>query len=156
MKTIDELLTAKGERPIYSVSPDDTVFDAVTKMVQMNVGAMLVTVDDNICGILTERDYLRFIAAQGRTARTTPVRELMTPKVIYVTPECSLEEVAAIMTEKRIRHIPVLEGVDLKGMVSIGDVVKQISRDQRVQINYLQEYIADTYPGPGPLEGEGE
>jgi len=156
MKSIDELLKLKGERPIYSVGPDDTVFAAVAKMVEMNVGAMLVTVDGNICGILTERDYLRFVAEQGRTARTTPVRELMTHKVVYVTPECGLDEVAAIMTEKRIRHIPVLEGVDLKGIVSIGDVVKQISRDQRVQINYLQEYIADTYPGPGPLEGEGE
>jgi len=156
MKTINELLKLKGERPIYSVGPDDTVFAAVAKMVQMNVGAVLVTVDGKICGIMTERDYLRFVAEQGRTARTTPVRELIILFNITATPENSLDEVAAIMTEKRIRHIPVLEGVDLKGIVSIGDVVKQISRDQRVQINYLQEYIADTYPGPGPREGEGE
>lgn len=156
MKTIDELLKAKGDRPVYTVGPDDSLFDAVTKMVQMNVGAMLVVIEGTICGILTERDYLRFITAQGRTARSTPVSELMTKKVIYVTPGSRLEDVAAIMTEKRIRHIPVLDGVDLKGIVSIGDVVKQISHDQRVQINYLQEYIADSYPGPGPFRGEGE
>jgi CBS domain-containing protein len=156
MKTIKELLEKKGPRPIFSVVPEDTVFTAVTKMVEMNVGAVLVMIDGNICGILTERDYLRFIAKQERTARTTPVSELMTRKVIYVTPDCSLDETMAIMTEQRIRHIPVLEGAELTGIVSIGDVVKQISRDQKVQIKYLQEYIADAYPGPAPAADKGE
>jgi len=154
MTTIRELLGNKGKGPIHTVTPEETVFAAVTKMVEMNIGAMLVTCEESICGILTERDYLRFVTTQGRTARTTPVSELMTKKVIYVTPDCSLAEVASIMTEKRIRHIPVLEGTELQGIVSIGDVVKQISKDQQVQINYLQEYIAGHYPGPVPAESE--
>jgi signal-transduction protein with cAMP-binding, CBS, and nucleotidyltransferase domain len=105
---------------------------------------------------MTERDYLRFIAAQGRTARDTPVSELMTRKVIYVTPDCSLDEVMSIMTEKRIRHLPILEGTDLLGIVSIGDVVKQISKNQKVHIRYLEEFIADDYPGPRRTPAEGE
>jgi signal-transduction protein with cAMP-binding, CBS, and nucleotidyltransferase domain len=125
-------------------------------MVEMNVGAMLVTQEGTICGIMTERDYLRFIAAQGRTARDTPVSELMTRKVIYVTPDCSLDEVMSIMTEKRIRHLPILEGTDLLGIVSIGDVVKQISKNQKVHIRYLEEFIADDYPGPRRTPAEGE
>jgi CBS domain-containing protein len=156
MTTIQDLLAKKGPRPVFSVGPNDTVFAAVTKMVEMNVGAVLVMIDGNICGILTERDYLRFVTKQERTVQTTPVSDLMTRKVIYVAPDCSLDEAMAIMTGQRIRHIPVLEGAELKGIISIGDVVKQISRDQKVQINYLQEYIADTYPGPSPAEGKGE
>ena len=94
------------------------------------------------------RDYLRFITAQGRTARTTPVKDLMTCKVVYVTPETQLNEVMTIMTEKRIRHIPVLDQGRLMGIVSIGDVVKQIASNQEVQIRTLEAYINDGYPGP--------
>jgi CBS domain-containing protein len=146
--TIKELLDARGERPVYSIRPDETVFAAVSKMVQMNVGAMLVVEDDSICGIMTERDYLRFITVKGRTARDTPVAEIMTRKVIYVTPDTSLDEVMSIMTDKRIRHLPVMDGTELLGIVSIGDVVKRISKEQKVRIRYLEEYIADDYPGP--------
>jgi len=153
--TIKELLTTMGDRPIYTVVPDDTVFDAVTKMVNMNVGAVLVMDNDNVCGIMTERDYLRFITVQGRTARDTPVAEIMTRKVIYVTPDCSVNEVMTIMTDKRVRHLPVMDGTDLLGIVSIGDVVKQISNEQEVRIQYLEEFIADDYPGPkAPAKGE--
>jgi CBS domain-containing protein len=153
--TIRELLQKMGDRPIHTSAPDDTVFDAVTKMVKMNVGAVLVTEGETLCGIMTERDYLRFITAQGRTARDTPVAEIMTRKVIYVTPDCSLDEVMTIMTEKRIRHLPVMSGTDLLGIVSIGDVVKRISREQKVRIRYLEEFIADTYPGPSRTPDEG-
>lgn len=152
MKTIRELLQAKGEGPIYSVEPQDTVFEAVTRMVEYRVGAMLVKDGDTIAGIVTERDYLRFISVKGRTARDTPVREIMTPRVIYVTPDTELNEVMAIMTAQRIRHVPVLDNDALLGIVSIGDVVKQISRDQKVQIRTLEEYIADAYPGPAAPE----
>ncbi|MFO7655079.1 MAG: CBS domain-containing protein [Candidatus Krumholzibacteriia bacterium] len=145
---IKELLAQRGERPVFSVLPDDTVFDAVTNMVRKNVGAMLVIKDGNIYGIMTERDYLRFVTVQGRTARDTPVREIMTRKVIYATPDTSCEEVMAIMTDRRIRHLPIIDGTQLQGIVSIGDVVKQVSRDQEVHIRYLEEYIADDYPGP--------
>ena len=148
MKTIKELLDDKGQRPIHSVGPDDTVFTAVTRMVEKNVGAMLVIEDGTIKGIMTERDYLRFITVQGRTARDTPVRELMTKKVIYVTPDTRLNEVMGIMTTARIRHVPVLVDGDLLGIVSIGDVVKQISQDQELHIRTLEEYISDPYPGP--------
>jgi len=148
MKTIKELLDAKGDRPIHSVGPDDTVFVAVTKMVEMNIGAMLVMEGKKIKGIMTERDYLRFITAQGQTARDTPVRELMTKKIIYVTPDTRVNEVMGIMTSERIRHVPVLHDGDLLGIVSIGDVVKQISQDQELHIRTLEEYINDPYPGP--------
>ena len=143
MKTIKELLDAKGDRPIHSVGPDDSVFVAVTKMVEMNIGAMLVMEGSKIKGIMTERDYLRFITAQGQTARDTPVRELMTKKIIYVTPDTRVNEVMGIMTTERIRHVPVLHDGDLLGIVSIGDVVKQISQDQELHIRTLEEYIND-------------
>lgn len=153
MKTIRDLLKAKGDGPIYSVSPQDTVFEAVTRMVEFKVGAMLVKDGKNIAGIVTERDYLRFISVKGRTARDTPVREIMTPKVIYVTPDTNLDEVMTIMTAQRIRHVPVMKDEELLGIVSIGDVVKQVSKDQKVQIRTLEEYIADSYPGPSrPLD----
>ena len=152
MKTIRELLKDKGDGPIYSVGPQDTVFAAVTQMVEHRVGAMLVKDGETIAGIVTERDYLRFISVKGRTARDTPVREIMTPRVIYVTPDTELNEVMAIMTAQRIRHVPVLDNDKLLGIVSIGDVVKQISRDQKVQIRTLEEYIADSYPGPAAPE----
>jgi len=149
MKTIRELLAAKADATVYSVTPDATVFDAVTKMVEHKVGAMLIKEGERIAGIVTERDYLRFITVKGRTARDTPVSEIMTAKVIYVTPDTQLDHVMAIMTEQRIRHVPVLSEERLLGMVSIGDVVKQISRDQKVHIEALIEYISDSYPGRG-------
>jgi CBS domain-containing protein len=148
MKTIKELLEYKGQGAIHTVEPDDTVFVAVTKMVEMNIGALLVTEGKDIKGIMTERDYLRFITAKGRTARDTPVREVMTGKVIYVTPDTELNEVMTIMTAERIRHVPVLREGELLGIVSIGDVVKRISQDQEVHIRTLEEYINDPYPGP--------
>ena len=148
MKTIKQLLDERGQRPIHTIGPDDTVFAAVTKMVEMNIGALLVVKGEGIKGIMTERDYLRFITTQGRTARDTPVHEIMTCKVIYVTPDTALNEVMNIMTDERIRHVPVLNDGDLLGIVSIGDVVKQIGQDQEVHIRTLEEYINDPYPGP--------
>jgi CBS domain-containing protein len=148
MKTIGDLLKVKEQRPIISIGPDETVFSAVTRMVENNIGAILVCEQDDIKGIMTERDYLRFITIQGKTARDTPVRELMTTRVIFVTPASRLDEVMALMTECRIRHVPVMLDGRLQAIVSIGDVVKQISRDQHVQIRTLQDYINDPYPGP--------
>ncbi len=148
MKTIQDLLARKGDAPIYSVGPDDTILQAVTSMVEHNVGAMLVFDKDVIVGIMTERDYLRFITLQGRTARDTPVRELMTHKVIYVTPDTDLDQVMTIMTTQRIRHVPVLTEGRLMGIVSSGDVIKQITKDQKVQLLTLEAYINDSYPGP--------
>ena len=148
MRTITELLKAKGDSPVQTIAPDHTVFQAVTRMVEMRIGAVLVVEDNTIKGIITERDYLRFIAGEGHSARETPVHKLMTRKVVYVTPESTLESVMAIMTQARIRHIPVMSEGRLMGIVSIGDIVKQISQDQEVHINTLEEYINDSYPGP--------
>jgi len=148
MKTIKELLNHKGQGTVHTIEPDNTVFVAVTRMVEMNIGALLVTEGKDIKGIMTERDYLRFITVKGSTARDTPVSEVMTRKVIYVTPDTELNEVMTIMTAERIRHVPVLNDGALMGIVSIGDVVKRISQDQEVHIRTLEEYINDPYPGP--------
>jgi CBS domain-containing protein len=147
VKTIRELLKVKGNPKVHCVSTEDTVFDAVTCMVENNIGSVLVMEDDQIKGIMSERDYLRFITALGRTARDTPVTELMTAKVIYLTPSTSLDNAMAIMTESRIRHIPILEEGQLLGIVSIGDLVKQISADREIHIKTLTQYISDAYPG---------
>jgi signal-transduction protein with cAMP-binding, CBS, and nucleotidyltransferase domain len=148
MKTIKELLECKAQGIVHSIGPDETVFTAVTRMVEMNIGAILIIKAGSIKGIMTERDYLRFITEQGRTARDTPVSELMTRKIIYVTPDTPLNEVMTIMTTERIRHVPVLVDGELLGIVSIGDVVKQISQEQEVHIKTLEDYINDPYPGP--------
>lgn len=146
--TIQNLLNSMGDRPIISVGPDEMIFAAVKIMAEKNIGAVMVIENENICGIMSERDYLRFVTLQGRTARDTPVHELMTRKVIYVTPETAVTEVMAIMTEKRIRHVPVMADKKLLGIVSIGDVVKAIGQNQTAQIRVLEEYISDAYPGP--------
>lgn len=157
METIHQLLTSKGHGPIHTVGSADTLFEAVNRMVDMKIGAVLVVDDNVIKGIITERDYLRFIAQEGNSARQTPVRELMTRKVIYVTPDASLETVMAIMTKARIRHVPVLSEGRLMGLVSIGDLVKQISDNREVHINTLEAYISDGYPGPdSPAAQEAE
>lgn len=148
MHTVRELLAAKSHRSVVYVGPDDTVFEAVTRMVKANVGAILVMDEGRVRGIMTERDYLRFVTELGRTARDTPVLDLMTRKVLYVTPDTSIQEVMALMTEARIRHVPVMDGETLLGLVSIGDCVKQISRDQEVKLRTLEAYISDAYPGP--------
>ena len=155
MRTIRELLEFKGQNTIHAIGPDDSLMEAVTRMVEMNVGAALVIENNVIKGIITERDFLRFITSKGRSAQDTPVHELMTKKVIYVTPETSLNEAMGIMTEAHIRHIPVLSEGRLMGLVSIGDLVKQISSDQEVHIRTLEEYISDSYPGPTTSEAEG-
>lgn len=155
MKTIKELLDCKAPGIVHSIGPEESVFTAVTRMVKMNIGAILIIKAGSIKGILTERDYLRFITEQGRTARDTPVSELMTRKIIYVTPDTLLNEVMRIMTTERIRHIPVLSEGELLGIVSIGDVVKQISEEQEVHIRTLQDYINDPYPGPSAKGSAG-
>jgi CBS domain-containing protein len=113
------------------------------KMVEGNVGALLVYEGDRLAGIVTERDYLRRVTLQGRDERTTPVREIMSSELVFVGPEASVEECMAVMTERRIRHLPVLtENQDVVGIVSIGDVVKFQSREQSVQIRFLTEFIS--------------
>jgi CBS domain-containing protein len=146
MGTIAHVLTAKGSQ-VHTIRPDDTVFEAVKKMVELNSGSLLVTEGDSIHGIITERDYLRNIVLAGRTSKTTQVREIMTSQIVVVKPDTPVEEAMAIMTDRRIRHLPVVDQGKLGGIVSIGDLVKQISRDRKFEVQYLTDYITGRYPG---------
>jgi CBS domain-containing protein len=150
---VQELLDKKNTSEIYSVAPDASVFEAVTEMVAKNVGAMLVTKDGALVGIITERDYLRLVTVQGRTARDTPVHEVMSRTVIYLTADCTVDEAMSIMTEKRIRHLPILADDAIVGVVSIGDLVSAQAKTREIKIHTLEAYIADQYPGPAPTKG---
>ena len=141
MARVAEILRGKGG-DVLKIDASATVFDALTKVVDKNVGSILVTEDDKVIGIMTERDYLRKVAVKGRTSHDTLVREIMTSPLIYVTPETTIEESMAIMTDRRIRHLPVVEDDEVIGIVSIGDVVKFQSQEQTFQIQYLTEYIS--------------
>jgi CBS domain-containing protein len=147
MGKIGDILNHKGGT-VHTVGADEMVLDAVQKMVSQNVGSLLVIRDGEIAGIVTERDYLREVIVRGRTSKETPVRDIMTgqKEVVCVSPTCSLEEGMAIMTDRRIRHLPVIDEGQLVGIVSIGDIVKQLSREQKAQIQYLTDYITGKYP----------
>ena len=141
MSNVSQILQEKGGR-LFTVESTSTVFDAIKQMVEANVGALLVTEGGRVTGIVTERDYLRRVTLEGRTEKDTLVREIMTAPLVYVTPETSVEECMAVMTERRIRHVPVFaDGRELVGIVSIGDLVKFQSREQSFQIKFLTEYI---------------
>jgi len=142
MGHVSDILDGKG-RDVLRIDAAATVYDAIVKMVEGNVGALLVYEGDRLAGIVTERDYLRRVTLQGRDERTTPVRQIMSSELVFVGPEASVEECMAVMTERRIRHLPVLtENQDVVGIVSIGDVVKFQSREQSVQIRFLTEFIS--------------
>lgn len=141
MKTLQRVLEAKGNQ-VFSVGPDTTVFDALGEMSERDVGALIVMEDGKVVGIFSERDYARKIILAGKASRETSVREIMTSRVIYARPELSLEECLALMTDKRIRHLPVMRGDDLVGVVSIGDLVKGIIDDQRFLISQLESYVS--------------
>lgn len=141
MARVSEILRGKGG-DVLKIDKSATVFDAITKIVEANVGSILVTEEDKVVGIMSERDYLRKIAIQGRTSRDTTVGEIMSTPLIYVTPETTIEESMAIMTDRRIRHLPVVENDEVIGIISIGDIVKFQSREQSFQIKYLTEYIS--------------
>jgi CBS domain-containing protein len=138
---VAKVLEGKGGN-VLQIEASATVFDAIKRMVEANVGALLVTEGGRVTGIVTERDYLRRVTLEGRTEEDTLVREIMTAPLVYVTPETSVEECMAVMTERRIRHVPVFaDGRELVGIVSIGDLVKFQSREQSFQIKFLTEYI---------------
>jgi CBS domain-containing protein len=140
MRTVQQLLDAKGH-DIQSIHPDDSVFDAIQKLANANIGALIVVEDDRPVGIFTERDYARNVILQGKASSTTPVRDIMTTPVIYARPEQTVEQCMAVMTEKHIRHLPVLDGEKLAGMISIGDLVKSIIADQKFTIEQLEQFI---------------
>ena len=140
MNLVADILQGK-QRDVLQIGGDASVLDAVKAMVEANVGSLLVTDGGEIAGIVTERDYLRRAALAERADAATPVREIMSAPVICVTPETSIDECMALMTERRIRHVPVVDGGALVGMISIGDLVKFQSTQQSVQIKYLTDYI---------------
>jgi CBS domain-containing protein len=138
---VASILDTKGS-DVLQIEGSATVLDAIKRMVEANVGSLLVFEEGKLAGIVTERDYLRRVTLEGRDEKETPVREIMTAPLVYVTPETSIEECMAVMTERRIRHLPVLtEGRDVAGVVSIGDVVKFQSKQQNAQIRLLTDYI---------------
>jgi CBS domain-containing protein len=143
MKTLKKLLEERPARAPLSVSPDDTVFSALELMAKHNIGAVLVMDDRQLAGIFSERDYARKIILVGKSSKDTMVREIMTEKVLYARPEQTIDEAMALMTEKHIRHLPVLD-TDKRviGMVSIGDVVKETISEQAFLIKQLEQYIA--------------
>ena len=136
MKTVRELLQAKGH-DIWSIAPDQTVYQALELMAEKNVGALMVIDADKLVGILSERDYARKVILKGRFSRETPVREIMTERVTYACPDDTIEECMALMAELRLRHLPVFEAGRLIGVVSIGDVGKAIISDQKFVIEQL-------------------
>ena len=141
MTMVKHLLERKGSE-VWSIAPEAMVYEALQLMADKNVGALLVLETGQLVGILSERDYARKVILLNKSSMTVPVREIMTGKVFYVSPESSIEECMAVMTEKRIRHLPVLENGRLIGVISIGDVVKEIISDREFMIEQLQNYIA--------------
>jgi CBS domain-containing protein len=148
MGKVADILREKGPQ-VFTVEASSTVFDAIKKMTEHNVGALLTTSGENqrIAGIVTERDYLRRVILRGRSSRMTEVREIMTDKVICVSPSFDVEECMAIMTDRRIRHLPVFSDRELVGLVSIGDLVRFQASERKFQVNYLTDYITGKYPG---------
>ncbi len=142
MKTVAQILKSKSVDTVYKVHPTDSVLDALTLMAEARIGAVLVSEDDrSVVGIFTERDYARKVALMGRTSVNTPVRDVMTSAVRYVTPEQSNEDCMSLMTEHRIRHLPVMKDGELVGLLSIGDLVKDIMSEQQFVIDQLENYI---------------
>ena len=140
MATIRQLLRDKGDK-VHSVGPEDTVYDAIRRMADESIGSLVVMEGGKIVGIITERDYARNVVLKGRASPTTRVRDIMEPRVLYAQPDQSVEECMAIMTDKRIRHLPVFEQEKLIGLVSIGDLVKSIISDQKFIIEQLEHFI---------------
>jgi len=140
MTTVRQLLDQKG-RKIWSIKPDATVFDAIAKMAEKDIGSLVVTDGDELVGIITERHYARNVVLKGKASPATPVRDIMERNVIIAQPEQSVEQCMAIMSEKRVRHLPVFEGKKPIGIVSIGDLVKSIIGDQKFTIDQLEHYI---------------
>ena len=140
MNTIDKLLN--GDNKIWTISPDDTVFDAIKKMNEKSVGALPVVSDDKLVGIISERDYARKVILEDRRSKDTKVKDIMTERVFHVSPTQKVDECMAIMTEHHIRHLPVLTDGKLSGMISVGDVVKYIISDQQFKIEQLEKDIS--------------
>ncbi|MDP1537952.1 MAG: CBS domain-containing protein [Burkholderiales bacterium] len=140
MKTVSQLLQGKGSS-VWSVTPEASVFDALKLMAEKNVGALLVMSEDKLRGILSERDYARKVILLGKSSQEIAVRDIMSDKVVCVGPEQTVDECMALMSGKRIRHLPVLAGGQVIGVLSIGDLVKALIEEQQQTIQQLESYI---------------
>ena len=140
MKTVRDILRTKG-REVWSVRADNSMFEALEKMAEKNVGALLVLEGGEVAGIVSERDYARKIILKGKSSKQTLVKEIMTKDTLYVDPDYKVEECMALMTDERVRHLPVMENERVVGIVSIGDVVKAIISDKQFVIEQLERYI---------------
>ena len=146
MKKVKDVLNAKAHAEILSARPNTLVWDAIKLMSDNGIGALVVTDDGHLVGIISERDYLRKVALMGRSSRSTEVREIMTANPFTVTAEESMEACMELMTNKRIRHLPVMEGEVLIGLVSIGDILRNTMEEQKHLIDQLEGYIrGETY-----------
>ncbi len=141
MKTVRDLLHKKGAG-VSSVTPETTVYETLKLMAEKNIGAVLVLDGDQPIGIFSERDYARQVILKGKTSKDTPVREVMTSRVVFVRPDQSIEDCMALMTDKRCRHLPVLDAGRLAGILSIGDVVKAVISEKQFIIEQLENYIS--------------
>jgi CBS domain-containing protein len=144
--TIDEILHQK-RGDLYTIPPEATVFDAIELMAERNIGALLVMAGNRLVGVVSERDYTRKVALNGKSSRDTRVREIVTTPVIAVSPSHTVEQCMRLMTENRVRHLPVLEHDEVVGIVSIGDLVNWTISAQSVTITQLESYISGQYPG---------
>lgn len=140
MNQLSQILDEKGHR-VLEIDGDASVLEAVKQMVEANVGSLLVTESGKVTGIVTERDYLRRVTLEGRTDRDTAVREIVSSPLIVATPATTVDECMALMTDRRIRHVPVIDEGEVVGIISIGDLVKFNSRQQSFEIKYLNDYI---------------
>jgi CBS domain-containing protein len=140
MKTIEQLLDNKG-RDVWSVAPQDSVYDAISLMADKEVGALTVLSDGKPVGLISERDYARKVILAGRSSKDTPVQDIMNKHFICTTPKHVIEECMAVMTEKRVRHLPVIDHKAIVGIISIGDLVKAIIHEQQFIIEQLEDYI---------------
>ena len=144
--TVKDILNRKGNQ-VYSVHPRETVYDAIKKMADLNIGALMVLDNEKIAGIISERDYRNKVILKGRSSSTTPVNEIMVKQVFCVSSNDNINLCMQLMTEKKIRHLPVLDNGKLGGIISIGDVVKTVIDTQKVEIDGLRNYITGRYPG---------
>ena len=143
--TVGSILKHKGSE-VWFVTPDQTVYEAIERMADKAVGALLVVLDGKLVGIISERDYARKVILKGRSSRTTLVKEIMTSPVILVTSNQAVDECMDIMTRNRIRHLPIVENEKVLGVISIGDLVKWVVSEQEETIEHLQNYISSKYP----------
>ena len=142
MTNVAQVIQAKAEQAIYTVSPDATVLEAISIMAEKGIGALVVTQDNEVVGILSERDYTRKVALMERSSYDTTVSEIMTAKVLTISRSNTVEECLQLMTDRHLRHLPVVEEKKLVGLISIGDLVKAAMQDQKNLIDQLQQYIS--------------